>query len=142
MLTARTDEVDRVVGLEMGADDYLTKPSSMRELLAGVKALLRRVRLIREEMAADSKEPETEKIAYGDLTIDLERHEVLYQAETLLGSSPDPSQLDGLAPRWAAALEARVTIIGADGTVLGESHEDRTQMDNHLNRAEVRQALP
>ena len=51
MLTARADEVDRVVGLEVGADDYLTKPFSMRELLARVKALLRRVRLNREEMA-------------------------------------------------------------------------------------------
>ena len=44
MLTARDDEIDRVVGLEVGADDYLTKPFSMRELLARVKAMLRRVR--------------------------------------------------------------------------------------------------
>src|SRR5512141_693599 len=50
MLTARDDEIDRVVGLEMGADDYLTKPFSMRELMARVKAQLRRARLIREEM--------------------------------------------------------------------------------------------
>ena len=59
MLTARGEEVDRVVGLEMGADDYLTKPFSMRELLARVKALLRRVRLIREEVRdeADSTQP-------------------------------------------------------------------------------------
>ena len=50
MLTARDDEIDRVIGLEMGADDYMTKPFSMREFLARVKAQLRRVRLIREEM--------------------------------------------------------------------------------------------
>ncbi len=50
MLTARDDEIDRVVGLEVGADDYLTKPFSMRELMARVKALLRRVRLIRQEI--------------------------------------------------------------------------------------------
>ena len=48
MLTARDEEVDKVVGLEMGADDYLTKPFSMRELLARVKAQLRRVRLVRD----------------------------------------------------------------------------------------------
>ncbi len=52
MLTAKAAEVDRVVGLEMGADDYMTKPFSMRELSARVKAMLRRDRMIREELAA------------------------------------------------------------------------------------------
>src|SRR5690606_36460463 len=50
MLTARDDEIDRVVGLEVVADDYLTKPFSMRELVARVKAQLRRARLLREEI--------------------------------------------------------------------------------------------
>jgi DNA-binding response OmpR family regulator len=74
MLTARVDEVDRVVGLEMGADDYLTKPFSMRELLARVKALLRRVRLDREELATEGEAVGAEKLTFGDLTIDLARH--------------------------------------------------------------------
>jgi DNA-binding response OmpR family regulator len=81
MLTARDDEVDKVVGLEMGADDYLTKPFSMRELLARVKALLRRVRLDREEMA--TKEPPAERWTFGDLTIDLARREVLRNGKPL-----------------------------------------------------------
>lgn len=80
MLTARSDEVDRVVGLEMGADDYLTKPFSMRELMARVKALLRRVELIREDLAAErvdaAAEPRAETLAFGDLEIDLSRREV------------------------------------------------------------------
>lgn len=73
MLTARTDEIDKVVGLEVGADDYLTKPFSMRELLARVKALLRRVRLDREEMVAEGEVVAAEQLTFGDLTIDLAR---------------------------------------------------------------------
>ena len=69
MLTARVDEVDRVVGLEIGADDYVTKPFSMRELLARVKALLRRGRMLREELAAERAEGR-ERLVFGDLVID------------------------------------------------------------------------
>lgn len=81
MLTARTDEVDKIVGLEVGADDYLTKPFSMRELMARVKALLRRVRLVREEIAHESATTPRADIAvemmdFGDLVIDLSRREV------------------------------------------------------------------
>ena len=56
MLTARSSEIDRVLGLEMGADDYIVKPFSMRELLSRVKAQLRRTKMIREEMLTQSKE--------------------------------------------------------------------------------------
>jgi DNA-binding response OmpR family regulator len=79
MLTARTDEMDRVVGLEVGADDYLTKPFSMREFLARVKALLRRVRLVREEMVADGEAGRAEKLTFDDLIIDPSRGEVTRQ---------------------------------------------------------------
>jgi DNA-binding response OmpR family regulator len=86
MLTARTDEVDKVVGLEVGADDYLTKPFSMRELMARVKALLRRVRLVREEMATEervdgSDAPPVERLIFPDLTIDLGRREMFYRQQ-------------------------------------------------------------
>lgn len=76
MLTARDDEIDRVVGLEVGADDYLAKPFSMRELIARVKALLRRVRLIREEVGSTDKETQTSLFNFGNLAIDLIRREV------------------------------------------------------------------
>lgn len=56
MLTARADEIDRVVGLELGADDYVTKPFSMRELMARIKAMLRRRELLREDLARDGAE--------------------------------------------------------------------------------------
>ena len=77
MLTARDDEIDRVVGLEVGADDYLTKPFSMRELVARVKAMLRRVRLIRQELVTSipASVPNT-VLAFENLVIDLTRREV------------------------------------------------------------------
>jgi len=83
MLTARADEVDKVVGLEVGADDYLTKPFSMRELIARIKALLRRVRLMREEMSVtntDSNQiaPLSERFVFDALIIDLSRREVTF----------------------------------------------------------------
>jgi DNA-binding response OmpR family regulator len=78
MLTARDDEIDRVVGLEVGADDYLTKPFSMRELLARVKAMLRRVRLMREEFSQTASEVSvpSQLITFGNLVIDITRREV------------------------------------------------------------------
>jgi DNA-binding response OmpR family regulator len=77
MLTARDDEIDRVVGLEVGADDYLTKPFSMRELMARVKAQLRRARLIREELGKQKAETPQEKITFKNLVINQTRREVI-----------------------------------------------------------------
>ncbi len=83
MLTARDEEVDKVVGLEVGADDYMTKPFSMRELMARIKALLRRVRLVREEVEAENGDTGSEGITCGDLMVDLDRREVLRGGELL-----------------------------------------------------------
>ncbi|MBN1878458.1 MAG: response regulator transcription factor [Anaerolineae bacterium] len=84
MLTARADEVDKVVGLEVGADDYLTKPFSMRELLARIKAQLRRVRVLREEFAAETPSiSDKQVLRFGDLVLDLDRHEVKLEGEVL-----------------------------------------------------------
>jgi DNA-binding response OmpR family regulator len=76
ILTARDDEIDRVIGLEIGADDYITKPFSMRELIARVKAHLRRERLIRQEI---SPQPEAihDVLDFANLRIDLSRREAL-----------------------------------------------------------------
>ncbi len=77
MLTARDDEIDRVVGLEVGADDYLTKPFSMRELMARVKAQLRRARLLRDEMSKNGVSIKHETLKFDNLVINLTRREVL-----------------------------------------------------------------
>jgi DNA-binding response OmpR family regulator len=82
MLTARDDEIDRVLGLEMGADDYLTKPFSMREFLARVKAQLRRVRFDREDVDTQAPIP-GEIFIFDNLLIDLTRHEVMLDDEPL-----------------------------------------------------------
>jgi DNA-binding response OmpR family regulator len=73
MLTAKAEEVDKVVGLEMGADDYLTKPFGMRELVARVRALLRRT----------DTTPEVESLVSGDLMIDLRRRQAFRGGDVL-----------------------------------------------------------
>jgi DNA-binding response OmpR family regulator len=77
MLTAKTDEVDCVVGLEIGADDYLTKPFSMRELLARVKALLCRRDLLAAEIARRETSANQDRLVAGDLEIDVPAHRVV-----------------------------------------------------------------
>lgn len=80
MLTARAEEVDKVLGLELGADDYVTKPFSMRELLARVKANLRRV----HQADIEGEDVHTGKlIRHKNLVIDIERYEVSKDGEVL-----------------------------------------------------------
>src|SRR5262245_23488353 len=69
MLTARDEDVDKIIGLEVGADDYLTKPFNPRELVARVKSILRRA-------APERREHQTEQIIHGDLRVDSGRREV------------------------------------------------------------------
>ena len=83
MLTAKDDEVDKIVGLELGADDYLTKPFSVRELLARVKAMLRRVEMLQTAHA----QSDARVLRADDLRINLDEHRVL-RAERELQLKP------------------------------------------------------
>jgi len=91
MLTARDDEIDRVVGLEVGADDYMTKPFSMRELIARVKAMLRRVRMIREEVQSENAAPPaappppepSQVLNFNGLEMDQTRREIRLNGQVL-----------------------------------------------------------
>lgn len=82
MLTARDEEVDRVIGLEVGADDYLTKPFGMRELLARVRALLRRIERVQQILEADRAEAEA-AISHGPLSLDPEAYGATLNGELL-----------------------------------------------------------
>ena len=77
MLTAMSEEIDRILGLELGADDYLTKPFSSRELLARIKAMLRRV-------AIDTAAPARITLSQGGLILDLDQHQLTIDGEPVL----------------------------------------------------------
>ena len=89
MLTAKAEEMDKIVGLEIGADDYMTKPFSMRELLARIRAMLRRAGMTKIE-----PELKLEPIKIGDLEIDIARHRALARGAELELS---PKEFDLLA---------------------------------------------
>ncbi len=87
MLTAKDNEIDKILGLELGADDYITKPFSVRELVARVKANLRKVEVVQNpQLIQEKKTPETKKenkIKVGDLELDLDKFEVKVRGEII-----------------------------------------------------------
>jgi len=128
MLTARSAEVDKVVGLELGADDYLTKPFSMRELQARIAAILRRIELIKHQSqprAADTG------IEFPDLSIDVTGHQVVSQGKPIQLTATEFSLLRLLAsnPGRVFSREFLLEEVWGDDSVVF----DRT-IDSHIQR--------
>ena len=120
MLTARGEETDRVLGLELGADDYLVKPFSPRELVARVRAVLRR---------ADGTQAEQERFVVGDVVVDTGRREVAVGDRAVDLTATEFDLLVGLA-RQPGRVFTRAQLLGTLHGVVVESYE-RT-VDAHI----------
>ena len=121
MLTAKGEVEDRIVGLELGADDYLIKPFSPRELVARVRALLRRAHI--------DSEPQREVLEFGGLTIDLNGHKVLDNDEEIDVTASEFKLLTTLS-RYPGRVYSRMELVEK---VLGYDFEgyERT-IDSHV----------
>ncbi|MBV8530708.1 MAG: response regulator transcription factor [Candidatus Eremiobacteraeota bacterium] len=126
MLTGRTDEADRVVGLELGADDYVTKPFSPRELAARVRSLLRRTS--RDALRIASEKP-TRRTRIGDLEIDFGFHEVRVNGGSASLTATEFKILTVLAeqPGEVFTRSHLLDRLGDDGEIY-----ERT-LDRHIN---------
>jgi two-component system, OmpR family, alkaline phosphatase synthesis response regulator PhoP len=125
MLTARAEEVDKIVGLAVGADDYLTKPFSPRELVARIKAMLRRPRS--GSTATPEQDVPTPR-RFGELVIDEARHEVTLQGEVLALTSREFGLLTTLAS-YPGRVFTRAQLLER---VWGEDYYDDHVVDVHI----------
>lgn len=129
-LSARSDEIDRVLGLELGGDDYLTKPFSPRELVARLKAVLRRVGNTSQEGSARGAQ-----LRHGEVVIDLDRHECRH-GETLVSLTPTELGL-------LAALIERPGIVLSRAQLMKRAYTydnlvtERT-IDTHVRRVRAK----
>jgi DNA-binding response OmpR family regulator len=117
MLTARGEEADRVIGLELGADDYLAKPFSMREFLARVRALLRRDEQVQQILQADQSGADA-PLWHGALYLDPQAHVVMLE-DVELDLSPTEFALLHLLMRSPGRAFSRTYLLD---TVWGESY--------------------
>ena len=128
MLTAKSTELDRVLGLEVGADDYLTKPFSIRELQARIKALLRRVAAMNQQPATAQ---ESDQLVFGDLSIDVGRRQVQVDGREVTLTAKEFDLLLYFA-RHPGRVYNRAELLDK---VWGYGHEGYEHtVNSHINR--------
>jgi DNA-binding response OmpR family regulator len=127
MLTAKIDEIDLILSLELGADDYMTKPFSMRELLARVGALIRRS----EKTVSKTEEESEEKLQFGELVVDYAKHQVNIREKTLNLTVKEFELLD-LFARNPGRVFSRSDLLNAIWGYNFEGYEHT--VNTHINR--------
>jgi len=131
MLTAKSSEIDRVLGLELGADDYLTKPFSMLELAARVKGVFRRADQLRAATEAAATGAASQVIETGGLRIDLQRHEVLL-GDQLVVLTAKEFELLAFFARSPGRVFTRAQLLDQ---VWGYTHSGYEHtVNSHINR--------
>ena len=131
MVTARSAEVDTVVGLEVGADDYVTKPYRMRELVARMRAVLRRTDAVASEADDDPVDRADAGVVVGDVTIDPDRHEVEIRGEPVRLPLKEFALLHHLMANAGRVVTRDVLI----DRVWGEDYVGETKtLDVHIKR--------
>ncbi|SCJ06289.1 Staphylococcal respiratory response protein A [uncultured Clostridium sp.] len=130
MLTARSEEVDRILGLELGADDYIVKPFSPREVLARIKAVLRRI-------GENGKRAATEILTFGPLEINLQQYQIKLN-DQVIPSTPKEVEILHLLASQPGRVFSREQILSQ---VWGYDYfGDTRTVDTHIKR--IRQKLP
>lgn len=139
MLTSKAEELDKVLGLELGADDYMTKPFSVRELLARVKAIFRRIEVVKTEKQGD----DLKLLEYGDLVVNLEKRKVLLREQMLELTAKEFDLLVLFAENPGRAYSRQELLDLVWGyQYSGYSHTVNSHINRLRNKIEIDPAAP
>jgi two-component system response regulator ChvI len=130
-LTSKDDELDEALGLAMGADDYISKPFSIRLLIARIKALLRRQQLAQGEATASDSEPEPPLLERGRLSMDPARHKVSWEGKPVSLTVTEFLILEALAQR-PGVVKNRNQLL--DIAYSDDVYVDDRTIDSHIKR--------